>query len=448
MKQQQPTATQNSNRQGSDKQMLDSLLKETFEYFLKQSDPVTGLIADKTQNGSPSSISVVGMAMSAYIVGVENKFISRGEAIDRVLTVLRFIYSSHQGQEWDATGYKGFYYHFLDMKSGKRVWNCELSTIDTAFFIAGALSVACYFSGSTKKEKEIRKLSDDLYHRIDWQWALDEGETISHGWFPESGFIPYRWDNNYNEAMILYMLALGSPTFPISPNGYKKWTSTFDVKSKFDIKYIYAGPLFIHQFSHLWIDFKGIQDYLNKKIGFDYFENSKRATHIHRKYAIENPGKFSYYGEYFWGLSASNGPGEKTLEIGGKKRTFYGYLSRGAPFGPDDGTISPWSVVASLPFAPEIVLDTIRYYIEKFDLKHSRLFGFEASFNPTFPEKTHNPNGWVSPWRFGLNQGAIVLMIENYQSACIWKIMRKCIYLKKGLELAGFSGGWMDQKNN
>jgi|SRR5665213_1584667 len=448
MNPQRPIATKHSNQQGSDKEMLDSLLKETFDYFLKQSDPVTGLIADKTEKGSPSSISVVGMGLSAYIVGVENKLISRTRAIDRVLKVLRFFYESHQGDERDATGYKGFYYHFLDMGSGKRVWDCELSTVDTAFFIAGALSVAGYFSGSTGKEKEIRKLSDDLYRRIDWQWALDGGETISHGWFPESGFIPYRWDNNYNEAMLLYMLALGSPTSSISPKGYKKWTSTFDVKSKFDIEFIYAGPLFIHQFSHLWTDFNGIQDDLNKKVGFDYFENSRRATYIHRKYGIENPKNFKYYGEHFWGLSASNGPGDKELKIDGKKRIFYGYLSRGAPFGPDDGTISPWSVVASLPFAPEIVLDTIRYYIEKFDLKHSRLFGFEASFNPTYPEKTENPNGWVSPWRFGLNQGAIVLMIENYRSQLIWKIMRECPYLIKGLTLAGFSEGWLDQKGD
>lgn len=448
MSKQPPETIQHSNKQGNDKEMLDSLLKETFEYFIKQSYPVTGLIADKTKEGSPSSIAVVGMSLSALIVGIEKKLISREKAVDRVLKVLRFFFNSHQGDEKDATGFKGFYYHFLDMKTGKRVLDCELSTIDTALFIAGVLSVANYFCGNNKKEKEIRKLSDDLYCRVDWQWALDGGETLSHGWYPESGFIAYRWDDKYSEAMILYILALGSPTFPISPTGYKKWTSTFEVKSKSDISFVYAGPLFIHQFSHLWIDFKGILDDVNKKTGFDYFENSRRATYIHRKYAIENPERFSFYGEYFWGLSASNGPGDKTLEIGGKKRTFYGYLSRGAPFGPDDGTISPWSVVASLPFAPEIVLDTIRYYIEKFDLKHSRLFGFEASFNPTFPEKTNNPYGWVSPWRFGLNQGAIVLMIENYQSGCIWKIMRQCSYLKKGLKQAGFSGGWLDQKSD
>jgi hypothetical protein len=441
-------STQHVNKQGSDKEMLDSLLKETFEYFLNQSDPITGLIADKTKQGSPSSISVVGMGLSSYIVGIENNFLSRSAAINKILRVLRFLYYSHQGEDGDATAYKGFYYHFLDMNTGKRAWNCELSTIDTALFIAGALSVAYYFSGNTNEEKEIRKLSDDLYRRVDWQWALDGEETISHGWTPESGFLPYRWDDNYNESMILYMLALGSPTYPIQPQGYKKWTSTFKVKDIFEVQYIYAGPLFIHQFSHLWIDFRGIRDDFNNKVGFDYFENSRRATYVHRKYAIENSKQFKHYGEYFWGLSASNGPGDVELEVDGKRRTFYGYLSRGAPFGPDDGTISPWSVVASLPFAPEIVLDTIRNCIEKFDLKHSKVYGLEASFNPTYPEKIDNPNGWVSPWRFGLNQGAIVLMIENYRSALIWKIMRQCPYLVKGLTLAGFTEGWLSQKDD
>ena len=428
---------------GTDKEMLNDLQRETFDYFLNEVDPVTGLIKDKTQPGSPASIAARGMGLSAYIAGVENKFLSREDAITRVLKILRFFYNSRQGTEADATGYKGFYYHFLTMVTGKRAWKCELSTIDTAIFMMGVLSASTYFKDDNKNEIEIRELADQLYYRIDWQWALNQGTTISHGWRPEDGFLPYRWDDNYSEALLLYVLALGSPTYPLKADGYKKWTATFDVKKVYDIEYLYGGPLFIHQFPQMWIDFRGIHDDFNKKAGFDYFENSKRATHVHQQYAIENPHKFEHYGEYCWGLTSSDGPGNKTMDIDGRKRIFYGYVARGAPFGPDDGTVSPWGVVASLPFAPEIVLDTIRHAIEKLNLKHHRLYGFDASFNPTYPEKSTNPNGWVSPWRFGLNQGPIVIMIENYHTGLIWKIMRECRYIIKGLHVAGFTGGWL-----
>ena len=330
------------------------------------------------------------------------------------------------------------------METGERTWNCELSTIDTALFIAGALSAGAYFSGDNDKEAEIRKLADELYRRIDWQWALNKDKTLTHGWKPKRGFLRSRWDDNYSEAIIMYILALGSPTFPISPEGYRKWTNTFSITKIYDIEYLYAGPLFIHQFSHMWIDFRGINDEFNEKAGFDYFENSRRATYVHRQYAIKNIHEYEHYGEYCWGLTSSDGPGSITLTINKKKRKFYDYISRGAPYGPDDGTISPWAVVASLPFAPEIVIDTIRHAIEKLNLKPHRLYGFDASFNPTFPEKIKNPHGWVSPWRFGLNQAPIVIMIENYNTELIWNIMKQCPYIVDGLRKAGFSGGWLD----
>jgi hypothetical protein len=234
-------------------------------------------------------------------------------------------------------------------------------------------------------------------------------------------------------------LALGSPTFPIGEAGYEKWTSTFEIRSYYTHRYFYAGPLFIHQMSQLWLGMKGIQDALGRREGFDYFENSRRATYAQRAYAIENPFAFAHYGENCWGFTASDGPGPTKLTIEGKERTFLGYIARGAPADLDDGTVSPWAVVASLPFAPEIVLCTLRHAIEKLHLKNKkRIYGFDASFNPTFPDRTQNPNGWVSPWRFGLNQGPIILMIENYQSGLIWKTMAKCAYIATGLKHAGF----------
>jgi hypothetical protein len=436
-----------SNPEGSDSEMLDRLRSATFDYFRNEFNPQNGLIADKTQPGAPSSIAAVGLGLSVYTVAVERGLLSRAAAVERTLTLLSFSRSRHQGREPDATGYKWFYYHFLDMQAGRRAWQSELSTVDTAILIAGVLTVANYFTGKSEEEGEIRELSGVLYRRVDWKWALNGGNTISHGWKPESGFLPFRWHTAYSEALILYVLALGSPTFPIDPKGYAEWVSTFEWKKIYDIEYLYAGPLFIHQMSHLWLDFRGIHDDFNRKVGIDYFENSRRATYVHRQYGIENPQGFSHYHKYGWGFTASDGPGPAVLVVDGVRRVFYDYIARGAPYGPDDGTISPWAVVASLPFAPEIVVDTIRHAIERLRLKGLSPYGFDASFNSTYPETTRNIHGWVSPWIFGLNQGPIIMMIENFQSELIWKTIRKCPYVVEGLRRAGFRDGWLDDEN-
>lgn len=427
----------------SDEEMLLTLQRETFTYFLKEVNEKTGLIADKTQPGSPCSIAATGMGLSCYLVGVERGYFTRAEAVKRTLKILRFFKTSHQGIEVDATGYKGFYYHFLDMHTGKRAWNSELSTIDTAILLAGILSVRYYFTHENKLETEIREIAEELYARVDWQWALNGRTTVSHGWKPESGFLPYRWNKRYSEAHIIYLLALGSPGFPIKSTGYKRWTDTFEWKKIYDTECIYGGPLFIHQMSQIWIDFKGICDDLNRKIGIDYFENSRRATLIQQQYAIRNPLGFAHYGENGWGFTASDGPGPSKRKVNGIQRKFYDYIARGAPFGPDDGTISPWAVVSSLPFSPEVVTATIRHAIERLDFEKHHAYGFDASYNPTFPEKSGYSRGWISPWQFGLNQGPVVLMIENHLTDLIWNIMKKCPHIIKGLQQAGFTGGWL-----
>jgi hypothetical protein len=432
------------NPQASAAEMLDNLRSETFHYFRIEINPKNGLVADKTQPGSPSSIAAVGMGLSVNAVAVERGLLTRAEAVERTLMVLRFFHSSPQGPEADATGYKGFYYHFLDMDTGRRAWQCELSTVDTAILLAGILTAANYFTGNNAEERELRELADSLYRRVDWKWALNGAATISHGWKPESGFLPFRWDTGYSEALILYVLAMGSPTFPIGPEGYAEWISTFEWKKIYDIEHLYAGPLFIHQMSHLWLDFRGIHDDFNRKTGIDYFENSRRATYVQRQYGIENPKRFAHYHEHGWGLTASDGPGPAVVDVNGSPQVFYDYEARGAPYGPDDGTISPWAVVASLPFAPEIVIDTIHHAIERLHLKKRSPYGFDASFNSTYPETTRNQHGWVSPWIFGLNQGPIIIMIENYQSELIWKTIRKCPHIVEGLRRAGFRDGWLD----
>src|ERR1700676_2068703 len=190
-----------SRQIGTDSEMLDHLRRESFDYFRHEVDPVTGLIADKTEPEAPSSIAAVGMGLSVYVVAAERGLLSRAEAVEKTLKLLRFFHSSHQGPEPDATGYKGFYYHFLDMETGRRAWQCELSTIDTAIFMAGVLTVASYFTGQSEGESEIREIAETLYRRVDWKWALNDGTTVSHGWKPESGFLPSRWDTCYSEAL-------------------------------------------------------------------------------------------------------------------------------------------------------------------------------------------------------------------------------------------------------
>jgi hypothetical protein len=422
----------------SDKK-LETLQRLTFDYFLKEANPENGLVPDSTRQGSPCSITATGFALAAYPVGVERGFVTRNVGAKRTLTTLRFFFDSRQGREPDATGYKGFYYHFLDMRTGRRVWDCELSTIDSTFLISGALTAAEYFDRDTKDEREIRTLAEAIYARADWQWARDRGDTVTHGWRPESGFIKNRW-RGYNEALILYVLGLASPTHPLPAKSYQAWTRTYEWKELYDYEFLYAGPLFIHQLSHMWIDFRGIQDEYMRDKAIDYFENSRRATFIQQRYAIRNPRGFKGYGEYIWGLTASDGPGPASKKVEGKLRRFYDYSARGVPNGPDDGTLAPWAVVASLPFAPEIVLPSIQYFDKTFPEMTSH-YGFKCSFNPTF--STASSKEWISKGYYGLDQGPIVLMIENYRSGFLWRLMRRCPYIIEGLRRAGFSGGWL-----
>ena len=418
---------------------LEALAWVSVEYFLKEVNHQNGLIRDKTQDGAPASIAAVGMALATAPLAVERGGAPRDFMARRTLTRLRFFWSSPHGPEPDATGYKGFYYHFLDMETGRRVWNCELSTVDSAFLLAGMLTAAAYFDQDTALEHEIRTLADALYRRADWRWAQNGGATLTHGWRPETGFLPYRWEG-YDEALLLYMLALGSPTYPLPEESYAAWASTYEWKKIYDWELLYCGPLFTHQLSHLWIDFRGIQDAFMREHGLDYFENSRRATYVHQQYAIRNPLEFAGYGEFCWGLTASDGPGPTVRLINGIERRFFDYIGRGAPYGPDEGTIAPWAVVASLPFAPEIVLPTIQHF-DHLDLGMLRPYGFKATFNPTFT--LEDGRGWVSPWHFGIDQGPIVLTIANYQNGLLWNVMRRCPYLVTGLRRAGFTGGWL-----
>jgi hypothetical protein len=425
----------------ADRALLDRLQQDTFAYFLSEVNPANGLVADKTSGGSPASIAATGLALTAYPVAVERGFMTRAQAVRVTLATLRFFRDSPHGPEPDATGYKGFYYHFLDMKTGRRAWRCELSTIDTTFLLAGALTAAAYFDRDTEQERQIRSIADYLYRRADWRWAQNGGPSVSHGWRPERGFIRYRWQG-YNEALLLYVLGLGSPTFALPDESYPAWLSTYKWKKLYGYEFVYGAPLFVHQLSHVWIDFRGIQDAYVRTRGTDYFENSRRASYVQQAYAIRNPRGFTLYGEVCWGITASDGPGPTTIDVRGRTRRFFGYVARGVPYGPDDGTLSPWAVVASLPFAPAIVLPAVRYF-EDVKLRKTDAYGFKASFNPSFPAATSEGHGWISQWEYGLNEGPVVLMIENFRSGLVWRLTRGCPYIATGLRRAGFRGGWL-----
>ncbi len=424
---------------------IELLQRQAFDYFVRETNPANGLVADGTRTDSPASIAAVGMALSAYPVGVERGLMSRDAAIAITGATLRFLQGAPQGAGPDATGHNGFFYHFLDMHTGRRANDCELSTVDTALCIAGALTAARYFDADTPDEREIRSLADTLYARVNWNWACDGGATLSQGWKPQCGFLPARW-RGYNEGLILYILGLGSPTHPLPTESYVEWTSGYQWRSVLGHEYLHCAPLFTHQLSHIWLDLRDIQDAYMRDKGIDYFQNSRRAAYIQRAYAIENPGGWPGYGENAWGFTASDGPGPATKVIDHHRRHFLGYAARGVPDGPDDGSLSPWATVASLPFAPEIVLPAIGHF-ESLDLRNDNRYGFHATFNSAFAaaagEADPATHPWVAPEHLGLNQGPIVLMIENHRSGLLWRLTRASDPIATGLRRAGFAGGWL-----
>ncbi|HMA09147.1 MAG TPA: glucoamylase family protein [Ramlibacter sp.] len=425
--------------QASDDALLDRLQRAAFDYFVRNANPRNGLVADTTRDGAPASIAVVGFALSAYPVGVEHGWMARDDAARRTLAALRFFMASDQSGGTGATGFHGFYFHFLDMQGGTRMWGSEVSLIDTAFLIAGVLTAAVYFNAATPAEIELRQLADALYRRVDWRWAQPDGCAVVHGWRPECGFLNYGWEG-YSEAILMYVLGLGSPTHPLTAQSFRAWTVTYQWENLYGWDFLYAGPLFIHQFSHAWIDFRGIRDAFMREKGCDYFENSRRATYVQREYAIRNPHCFADYGTDCWGLSAGDGPSAQPRLVAGRRQAFYGYAARGVPYGPDDGTVCGSSMLSSLVFAPEIALPALRSAAARGPggpVECIRASGFNATVSEA------GPHGWISEGAFGLDQGMIVLMIENCRSGLLWRLGRSNPIIRDGLRGAGFRGGWL-----
>ncbi|MEO5565976.1 MAG: glucoamylase family protein [Luteimonas sp.] len=420
--------------------LFDPYQRAAFEYFLRNRNPGNGLFADTSRAGSPVSIAVVGFALSAYPIAVERGWISRDEAVSHCVTALHFFRDSNQDGSPEATGFKGFYFHFLDWDAGSRVWRCELSMIDTALLIAGALVASEYFDADNAAETELRAVVDLLYRRVDWRWAQNGEATIMQGWKPECGFLHYGWEG-YSEAILLYVLAFGSPTYPISNACYRDWTQTYQWENIYGFDFLYAGPLFIHQFSHAWIDFRGIRDGFMREKQFDYFQNSQRAIRVQRAYACLNPRGHAGYDEDCWGFSACEGPSDEVHNVDAEPRHLFGYAARGVPYGPDDGTVSPAAVLACVPFEPELSMTAIR----SMSARHPEILSdgrFTSGFNVDLCDG--DGRAWVSPGHFGLDQGIVVMMLENHRSGLPWRLMRGCRWIIAGLRTAGFEGGWLE----
>lgn len=437
----------------ADEEFLNMLEERSFRFFWETTNPANGLVPDRWPSSSPSSIAAVGFGLTAYCVGVERNYITRDQATERVRTTLKFFMNAPQNAESEAAGYRGFYYHFLDMQTGLRRWKCELSSIDTALLMAGVLACQEYFTGDSPEEQEIRQLADALYRRVEWSWMQPRAPLICMSWHPEKGFGDFNY-NGYNEAMLLYVLALGSPTHPIDPSAWEAYATTYYWDDFYGYEHLNFAPLFGHQYSHVWIDFRNIQDNYMRTRGIDYFENSRRATCSQRAYAIDNPKGWRDYGANVWGFTACDGPADKLLPYSGQERRFFSYSARGvmAGYSLDDGTVAPTAAGSSMPFAPEIVLPALKHMRERYRGKAFGKYGFFDSFNPSFNFKdvrlTHGKvddgGGWFDTDYVGIDQGPILLMIENYRSELIWELMKKSPYIERGLLQADFSGGWLE----
>lgn len=447
----------------AERAFADTLERRTFDWFWETTDSTTGLTPDRWPTQSFSSVAAVGFALTAYPIGVERGWVARDRARARVLTTLRYFWRAPQGPEPTGTaGYRGFFYHFLDVRTGHRFGRVELSTIDTALLLAGVLTCREYFDRADAGDAEVRALADSLTRRVDWDWARDGRPLVAMGWLPDSapgrtdvnarGFIRTSWFG-YTEAMVLYAMALGSPTHPVPASAWGAFTSTYTWARFGGQDYVQFAPLFGHQYSHVWIDFRGVRDAYMRAKGTDYFENSRRATLAQRAYATANPGGWRGYGPAAWGLTASDGPLDSTFAVDGRARTFHTYWARGAGADErnDDGTLAPTAAGGSVAFAPEVVLPTLVAMRRTYGDALFGRYGFVDALNPTLraagiPVRQGRivpGTGWFDTDYLGIDQGPIVAMLENYRSGLVWRVMRKNADVARGLCRAGFSGGWL-----
>ncbi len=423
----------------------NDLKERTFNYFWKTANNINFQIPDRYPTLTFSSIAATGFGLSTYLSGIENKYITRSAGAERVLKTLKVLWQLPQGSTTiGMSGHKGFFYHFLTLDKAVRYKQVELSSIDTGLLMAGILSCMTYFDNEIDPiEKEIRQIADALYRRVDWQWMMKSNGKMSMGWHPEKGFIDSEWAG-YNEAMVLLIMAMGSPTYPISDISWNKWCETYPRDTFFGQQNVQFDPLFGHQYSHIWIDFRGIRDSFMVAYDDDYFENSRKATLSNRAYCIANPLKWQGYGVNQWGLTACDGPVNKKITIDGTERQFFDYRARGAASIQivDDGTIAPTAAGGSFVFTPKESEACLEHLWNNYYPDIVGEFGFKDAFNLTYKD-VKNQNGWFDIDYLGIDQGPILLQIQNHENELIWNVMKKNPYIIAGLKKAGFSGGWM-----
>lgn len=473
MSQGETTNVQSTPVQASQSQVeafSEDLTQRTFRYFWETTDTERCLAPDRWPTRTVSSIASTGFALTAYGIGAERGYVTREDAARRTRDCLSFYWNAPQGAEPQGkTGYKGFFYHFLKYEDGTRSKTTELSTVDTALFLGGALFVQSYFDRDNPVEREIRDLAEKIYRRVDWTFVkrdltgtdaknLANSHAIAMGWYPERGFGTHDWVG-YNEGMLVYVLALGSPTHPVGKDAWDQgWAANLekDWGTYYGQEHLQFEPLFGHQYSHVWVDFRGIHDVFMAGKGIDYFENSRRATLSQRAYGVDNPNKWTGYSGDIWGWTASDGPGGAQGKIvNGIERRFMGYSARGVSGERvvDDGTIVPTAAGGSIAFAPEITIPALMAMKSKYGDKLYTQYGFKDAFNPsfTFTDVASRSGtvdaqvGWIARDHLGIDQGPILAMMENHRSGLVWRTMRKNPHVVRGLKRIGFQGGWLDK---
>ena len=398
------TAAPNPQFSADDDQFLDEIERANFLFFWEQASPQTGLVRDRcnvrgNDRGGVSSIAATGFGLTALCIALKRRYLPFGPVRERILATLRFLWKK-------LPNHRGFFYHFADMNTGERQWDSEVSSVDTAILLCGVRTATQCFD-----DEELNNLAEDIFNRVDWTWLSEDTTLLPHGWMPESGFLPYRWDG-YSELMMMYLLGLGSQTHPLPQDAWNAWKrTTFEYRG---LRYVGAfAPLFVHQYSQAWFDFRNKRDRYA-----DYFQNSITATEVHIQFCLELARQFPDYSEDFWGITASDSE--------------HGYVSWGGPpaVGPIDGTVVPSAAGGSLPFLPQACLRVLRNMKTRYGDRAWSKYGFVNAFNPL--------KKWYDTDAVGIDTGITMLMAENLRTGFVWETFMKNPEARSGMERAGF----------